>query len=205
MGHGERGAVGLGGVGGGDHERARALAAGLRACTYSRESQRGRGAQPLDGSGERELCAAHALDEVAAPADAERLELGERVVEQREAALDALGEDLLASDDAVALEQELGECAPALARAGGPFGPAAEDPLGERPAALDLSLRAAAPVSPGKARAPDARPARATAGEPRLPPEERSVRASATGPRDTRSARIPEPAAARAGAPTRRW
>ena len=37
--------------------------------------------------GQRELRAAHALDEVAAPADAERLEVGEGVVQQREAAL----------------------------------------------------------------------------------------------------------------------
>ena len=73
-----------------------------------------RRAQALDGAGQGELRAAHALDEVAAPADAECLEARERVVEHREATLDPLGEHLLARDDAVALEQQLGERPPAL-------------------------------------------------------------------------------------------
>ena len=109
LGPGQRGAVGLGGVGGGDDERALACAGAGRGGPA--------GAQALDGAGERELGAAHALDEVAAAADAERLELGEGVVEQGEAAADALGEHLLAGDDPVALEQQLGERTAALERA----------------------------------------------------------------------------------------
>ena len=125
----QRRAVGLGGVGGGEHDR---LAGADRTLLG------GRGTQPLDGAGERELGAAHALDEVAAPADAERLEVGERVVEHREAALDALGEHLLAGDDAVALEQQLGQRATALDRPCRPLGPASEHRLGQRPASLHL-------------------------------------------------------------------
>src|SRR3954471_22313755 len=97
--------------------------------------------QPLDRAGERELRAPEPLDEVAAPARAERLELRERVVEDREAAGDALGEDLLAADDAVALKQQLGERAAALAG----VRLAAEDRAGQGPAPLDLRLRAGPP------------------------------------------------------------
>ncbi len=77
--------------------------------------------------------------------------LAEGVVEHREAAPDALGEHLLAGDDAVALEQQLGERAPPLCGAGRPLGPAAEDGLGQRPATLDLRLCAGAPP-PAEAR-----------------------------------------------------
>src|SRR5207244_3624350 len=49
----QRGAVGLGRVGRGEHDRRRLLLVAL-------------GAQPLDGAGQRELRAAEALDEVAA-------------------------------------------------------------------------------------------------------------------------------------------
>ena len=138
----QRGAVGLRGVGGGEHE-----CAGVVAAVAQRRARGGRhrtaGAwrcpQPLDGSGERELGTAHALDEVAPPADAERLEVAEGVVQAGEAAGDALGEHLLAGDDAVALEQQLGERPPALGGMGGHFiPPAVEDGRGERPAPLHL-------------------------------------------------------------------
>ncbi len=98
----QRGAVGLRGVGGGEHERRRLVVVALRA-------------QALDRARERELRAAEALDEVAAARDADRLERGELVVERGEAARDALGQHLLAGDDAVALEQQLGLGAAALA------------------------------------------------------------------------------------------
>ena len=94
------------------------------------------GAQALDRAGQRELRAAQALDEVAAAGDAERLEGAERVVERGEAAGDALGQHLLAGDDPVALEQQLGERA--APRAG--LGRVAEQRRGQRPAALDLAL-----------------------------------------------------------------
>ena len=99
----QRRAVGLRRIGGGQHDRRRLLVGALRA-------------QALDGAGQGELRAAEALDEVAAPAHAERLELAEGVVEDREAAGDPLGQHLLAGDDAVALEQQLGQRAPAGAR-----------------------------------------------------------------------------------------
>src|SRR5262249_25563036 len=77
---------------------------------------------------------------VAAPADAERLELAEGVVEDREAAREALGEHLLAGDDAVALEQQLGQRATPLTG----LRLAAEERGGQRPAPLHLRRRAAA-------------------------------------------------------------
>ena len=98
----------------------------------------GRRAQALHRAGQRELRSAHALDEVAAAADAQRLEVAEGVVQERETAPDALGEHLLARDDPVALEQQLRERAPALAapRAGGAA--RSNTRRRQRPAALDL-------------------------------------------------------------------
>ena len=54
----EHGAVGLGGIGGGEHDRRRRVVVALRA-------------QALDRAGQRELRAAEALDEVAAAGDAD--------------------------------------------------------------------------------------------------------------------------------------
>ncbi len=67
------------------------------------------GAQPLDGAGQRELGAAEALDEVAAARDAERLQPAQLGVERGEATGHAFGEDELAGEDPVALEQQLGQ------------------------------------------------------------------------------------------------
>src|SRR5919206_2345208 len=147
---GQRRAVGLRRVGGGEHER-RALVVGPLA------------AQALDRAGQRELRPAEALDEVAAPAGADGLELRERVVQAGEAAGDALGQHLLARDDAVALEQQLGQRAPPARR----LGRRAEQRLGQRPAALDLRLGAAA--TPG-AEAAGRGPPRAAAPPPPAPP-----------------------------------
>ena len=71
--------------------------------------------QPLDCAGERELGAAEPFDEVAAPAGADRLEILQLRVDGAVAA-DPLA-DAVASDDALALEQELRERAP-VGRAG---------------------------------------------------------------------------------------
>ena len=68
----------------------------------------GQRAQALDRAGQRELGAAEALDEVAAASGAEQLEVAELRVEGGEAAGDALGEDRLTGDDAVALQHQLG-------------------------------------------------------------------------------------------------
>ena len=120
-------AVGLRRVGGGEHDRRRRVVVALRA-------------QALDRARQRELRAAEALDEVAAAGDAERLQRGERVVERGEAAGDALGQHLLAGDDAVALEQQLGLRAAARGRI---VVARANSGARQRPAALDLRLRAA--------------------------------------------------------------
>ena len=125
LGPGQRRAVGLRRVGGGEDDRRGLLGDLLRA-------------QPLDRAGERELRAAEPLDEVAAAADAERLELLQRVVEDREAAGDPLGEHLLAGDDPVALEQQLGEHAASRRPAPAPCGRSCVD---ERPAALGRRAR----------------------------------------------------------------
>ena len=86
------GAVGLGGVGGGEHDRRCRVVVALRA-------------QALDRARERELGTAEPVDEVAAARDADRLERGELVIQRGETAGDPLGQHLLAGDDAVALEQ----------------------------------------------------------------------------------------------------
>src|SRR5438067_599057 len=85
-------------------------------------------AEPLDRAAERELRAAETLDEVAAPAEPERLERAQLRVHRAVAARDALGADAVTGDDALPLEQQLRERAP--------VGRAREQPLGARPAAL---------------------------------------------------------------------
>ena len=67
----ERAAVGLRGIGRGEDERRCVLVVAARP-------------QPLHGAGKRESRAAEALDALAAPADAERLEVGEGVVEPKQ-------------------------------------------------------------------------------------------------------------------------
>ena len=71
-------------------------------------------AQALDRAGQGVLRPAEAVDEVAAPRDAERLELAERAAQARRAARNALGDDGGAHEHAVALEQQLGERAAAV-------------------------------------------------------------------------------------------
>ena len=91
----QRRPVRLRGIGRGEHDRRRRVVVLLRP-------------QALDRARQRELRAAEAFDEVAAPRDADRLQRRERVIERGEAARDALGQHQLAGDDAVALEQQLG-------------------------------------------------------------------------------------------------
>ena len=122
FGHAQRGAVRLGRVGGGEDQ---VLVLALRQA-----------AQALDRSGERELGAAEALDEVAAPRGAEHLQVRELAVEAREAAGHALGEHRLAGDDPVALQHQLGLRAQARPLGGR----VAEQRLGQRPAADDRLL-----------------------------------------------------------------
>src|SRR5439155_9394778 len=117
-----------------------------------------------------ELRAAQALDEVAAPADPERLQVAERVVEHRETPRDALGQDLLAGDDAVALEQELGQRAALGAR----LGARAEDRARQRPAALHRRLGGRAPGA--EAPAPRALRGAARAGERQARRAQRRIR-----------------------------
>jgi hypothetical protein len=66
-------------------------------------------AQPLDRATERELRTAEALDEVAAPAQAERLERPQLRVHCAVAAGNPLGTDSVARHDSLPFEQELGE------------------------------------------------------------------------------------------------
>ena len=108
-------AVGLGGVCGGEHER---VVFGVGAEL----------AEPFDRAGERELGAAEPLDEVATPAGADRLERAQLAVDGAVAAGDALAAHTVAHDDALPLEQELGE-RPSVDRG-------REQARGERPAAL---------------------------------------------------------------------
>ena len=148
-------------------------------------------AQALDRRGERELRAAEPLDEVAAPRRAERLEVRELGVERREAALDPLGQGLLAGDDAVALEHDLRQRADPLAVGGR----AGEQRRGQRPAALDLRRgRAAAAGEAAAPRARRARRARATAAARAAAPRRRSSpRRPRRGPRARPAARPARP------------
>ena len=112
---GQRRAVGLRRIGGREHER-------LGLVVGSQLSE------PLDRAGERELGAAEPLDEVAATADADRLQILELAVDGAVAAGNPLAADAVTGDDPLALEQELGESAP--------IGLTREEPVGQRPAAL---------------------------------------------------------------------
>ena len=125
----------------------------MAAITSVRLAGRGCRAQALDRPGERELGPAHALDEVPAPADAERLEVVEGVVQRGKATANVLRQHLLARDDPVALEQQFGQRAPAIGGAGGILSDGAEDAGRERPAALDLRLGPAARRRPKRERA----------------------------------------------------
>ena len=97
----ERGAVRLRRIGRREHERV-GLVVFLRTQL----------AQPLDRAGQRELRAAEALDEVAAAADAERLEVAQLAVDGAVAAGDSFAAHAVARDDPLPLEQQLGERAP---------------------------------------------------------------------------------------------
>ena len=112
-----RAPYGCAGIGRREHERLRLV---LR--------RRAQLAQPLDRAGERELGAAEALDEVAAAAEAERLERLQLAVDGAVAAGDALGAHAVARDDAVALEQQLGERAAVGAPGEQPVGRATSGP-----------------------------------------------------------------------------
>ena len=111
------GSVRLRRIGGGEHER-------LVLVVLARPQL----PEALDRAAERELGAAETLDEVAAPAETERLERLQLAVDRAVAALDPLSADTVARDDPLPLEQELGECAAVLV--------ACEEAIGERPSAL---------------------------------------------------------------------
>src|SRR5439155_14848748 len=111
----QRGAVGLRRIGGREHERLGLLPALAQL------------ADALDRAAERELRAAEPLDEVAAATEPEGLERPKLGVDGPVAAGDALGAHAVARDDAVPLEQQLGERTP--------IGRTREEAVGARPAA----------------------------------------------------------------------
>ena len=85
--------------------RARARSGSSPSCG---RSSRSRSTAPR----QRELRAAEPLDEVAAAADAERLEVAQLAVDRAVAAGDSFAAHAVARDDPLPLEQELGERAP---------------------------------------------------------------------------------------------
>jgi hypothetical protein len=95
-----RGAVWLRRIGCGEHER---VAIWL---THVGGSQL---AQALDGARDRELRSSEALDEVSAPAHPERLEHTELGVDGPISTTDALATHSVARDNAVSLQEKLGE------------------------------------------------------------------------------------------------
>src|SRR6266550_3539227 len=128
-------AVRLCGVGGGEHERV-----GLVALA------RPQLAEPLDRAAEGELGAPEALDEVAAPAEAERLERLQLAVDGAVPAGNSLCPDAVTGDDPLPLEQQLGECPPIRTGPGTWSRDRAKEALRPRPATLrrgDLGRSAA--------------------------------------------------------------
>src|SRR6476469_9473572 len=85
-------------------------------------------AEPFDCPAEGELGAPETLDEVAAPAEPERLERLQLTIDRAVAAGDALAAHAVPYDDALPLDQQLGERAA--------VGAAGEERRGQRPAAL---------------------------------------------------------------------
>ena len=110
----QRGAVRLRGIRCSQHQRVCVLAALTQL------------ADPLDRAAERELCAAEPFDEVTATTETECLKRTQLCVHRAVAAGNALGAHAVAGDDALPLEQELGERAALRG--------ACEQPLGARPA-----------------------------------------------------------------------
>jgi hypothetical protein len=86
----------LGRIGGGEHERLGLLLGAQLA-------------QTLDRAGKGELSAAEPLDEVAAPASADRLQILELRVDGAVTARDPLAAHAVARDDPLPLEQQLRE------------------------------------------------------------------------------------------------
>ena len=117
----ERRPVGLGRIGGGQHQR---LALAVMA----------RLAQTLERAGQGELRATEALDEVAAAGRADRLEGGQLGIDAGEAAGQPLGLDGRARGDAVTVEQDLGLRAGTVG-----LRRAVEERRGKRPAAAGRS------------------------------------------------------------------
>src|SRR4029077_10743457 len=94
-------------IGRGPHEHLRVLAFPRSQLT-----------EPLDRAAERELGTTEALDEVATPAEAERLERLPLGVDGGTPAGNTFGADAVAGDDALALEQELRQGAAVWALSG---------------------------------------------------------------------------------------
>src|SRR5205823_729116 len=93
-------------------------------------------AQPFDCAAECELGAAEALDKVAAPAEAERLERLQLAVNRRVATRDPLRAYTVARDDSLPLEQQLRERPPIRTGPGTWSRDRAEEAFRSRPAAL---------------------------------------------------------------------
>ena len=98
----QHGTVRLRRVGGREHERPRRAVAALPAAGAFL-------AQALDRARQRELRAAETFDEVAAAADAERLEVAQLPVDGAVPARDPFATDAVAYDDPLPLEQQLRE------------------------------------------------------------------------------------------------
>ena len=165
---GDRGAVRVGRIGGGQEVD--------RAAPPRRSAGVAHRPQPLDRAGQRELGGAEPVDEVAAPDPAGLLERPQDRVDRREPAVDPLARDRLAGHDAVPVEQGEG-------RARGAAPSAVAGRRRRRRATSGRPPRAARATSAGRA----ARPAS-------LPPVrfQRSARSGAnvsfvTSPAQTRS------------------
>ena len=117
-GPGERRAIGVGRVARRHHERPWSLVGPVPAGTALRLRPRlvgvgrrrarrrhGVGTQPVDGSGDPELCGSEAGDEVATSAPTGLLECRQHLIDRREAAGNPLGDDGAAGEDAVAVQQ----------------------------------------------------------------------------------------------------
>ena len=104
-------------IGGSEHERFRLVA-------FARPQL----PQPFDAAGQRELRAPEPLDEVAAAADAERLQRTQLPIDGAVAAGNPFAAHAVASDDPLPFEEQLGERTR--------IGLAGEEPLSRGPAPL---------------------------------------------------------------------
>ena len=191
-GQGKCGAVRVGRIGRGEHERRLARPGCRVALLPARRHRRGpgrllgrrarlggEGAHPVDGTRDGELRRAEALDEVAAAAAAGVLERRQHRVDRREPPGDLLGRDRAAGEHAVAVQQRFGDGVQPPGRGRLAIGqppPAARQPSAGRRGSAARAGRSGRTASAGGAAATAARRPRAGLARRAAPATARACR-----------------------------